>query len=175
MCRYATQDTAECLSKVSKANCTRSTCHVDDSGSSERSVSGSFVVSASEMLSIFSSGIAEVGLPIGSSDDSVVADVSGGGVVDAGIAGETAVGEFRCCCSCSYSLIKRFFSGCALFDDTDVVGDAEEDTGEVAIGGVLLLGLVCIGLIGELRGFDDESTFMDNVVSYWGSAGDGSV
>jgi hypothetical protein len=53
-----------------------------------------------------------------------------------GSVGDFIVGEFRCCSS-SYSLIKRFFSGCALFDETDVVGDAEDEMGDVAIGGLL--------------------------------------
>jgi hypothetical protein len=47
------------------------------------------------------------------------------------VGGVDATGDFRCC-SCSYSLIKRFLSGCELFDD--VVGDE-------AIGGVPADGL----------------------------------
>jgi hypothetical protein len=65
--------------------------------------------------------------------------------------GETRTGELRCC-SCSYSLIKRFFNGCALFDDTDVVGEFAEDTGDAINGGVTPL-----ELIGGLRRLDDES------------------
>lgn len=85
--------------------------------------------------------------------DSVLA---GGGVgVDVGITGEFVAGEFRCCCSSSYSLIKRFFSGCALFEETDVVGDADDETGETMAGGVLPLMLACNGLIGGLLRFDE--------------------
>ncbi len=80
-----------------------------------------------ETSSVFCSGI------IGLIDSSVDSIFVVGGV------GDFIVGEFRCCCCCSnsYSLIKRFLSGCALFDETDVVGDADDDIGDVAIGGLL--------------------------------------
>jgi hypothetical protein len=97
--------------------------HVGDSASSVGLVTDSFAGSASETSSIFCSGIV----------DSVFVDVVGLGNIRAG--------ELRCCCCCcssSYSLIKRFLSGCALFDETDVVGDADDETGDVAIGGVIV-------------------------------------
>lgn len=67
-------------------------------------------------------------------------------VVDGG--GTT--GEFRCCSS-SYSLIKRFLSGCALFD-------AAVGGGDVGIGGVLLtLVSVDTGLVDGLFSVDECS------------------
>ncbi|CAF5093715.1 unnamed protein product, partial [Rotaria magnacalcarata] len=52
-------------------------------------------------------------------------------------------GDLRCCSS-SYSLIKRFLSGCALLDGIVSGGD-------IVIGGVLLvLVSVGVGLVGEL-------------------------
>ncbi len=127
---------------LSKYSCTmRKMNHVDDSASSVGLVTDSFVVSASDISSIFWSGIV-------------------GSVFVVGL-GEIVAGEFRCCCcSSSYSLIKRFLSGCALFDETDVVGDAADETGDVAIGGVF-------PWIGSL--------FVDNDDSCWVSDGDESV
>ena len=85
--------------------------------------------------------------------DELVQHVHGDGV---GITGEIVAGEFRCCCcSSSYSLIKRFFSGWALFEETDVVGDADDETGEAMAGGVLPLMVACNGLIGGLLRFDE--------------------
>ena len=79
----------------------------------------------------------------GSLDGSVSVDTIGGDA-DAGTMSEAAVGELCCsccccCCSNSYSLINRFLSEWGLFEEIEVVGDADDDTGEVAIGGVLLL------------------------------------
>jgi hypothetical protein len=52
-------------------------------------------------------------------------------------------GEFRCCSS-SYSLINRFLSECALFDEF----------GDATIGGVVLV-LVNIGFVGGLFKLDE--------------------
>ncbi len=121
---------------------------VEDSVSSVELTVASLAVSTSETSSRFCSEIVVFELLTGSS---VV-----GGV------GDLITGEFLCCCcSSSYSLIKRFLSGWALFDDTDVVGDADDDMGDVDIGG--------------LFGFDDGSIFIINDDSCWVSDEDESV
>lgn len=129
--------------------------YVDGSVSSEELLVVSFVGSVSDMSSIFCSRLVEFG---GSSVDSGF--VGGGGGV-----GDLVTGEFRCCCCCccsnSYSLIKRFFSGWALFDEIDVVGDADDDIGDADIGGLFK--------------FDGWSVFIDNGGSCWVSDEDESV
>ncbi len=155
------------LSNVSKTSYTMNKYYVDGVVSSVELMT----VSGSETPSVVASGIVGFELLV---DSSVVSDfvAVGGGGVD--ITGDTITGEFRCCSS-SYSLIKRFLSGCALFDEIDVVGDVDDETGDVAIGGVLVLVFVCIGLIGGLLRFDDWSTLIDNDDSCCGSDGDGRV
>ena len=100
-------------------------------------------VSVSDIFSTFDSGIVESAVVTGSSDGFGSVDTIGGDV-DAGTTGEAAAGELCCsccccCCSNSYSLINRFLSECGLFEEIEAVGDADDDTGEVAIGGVPLL------------------------------------
>lgn len=98
---------------------------------------------------------------------------------DDDVPGDIIAGEFRCCCCCccsnSYSLSKRFLSGCALFDETDVVGETDDDIGDVAIGGVLLLVLDCVRFTVGLFRFDDTSLCISDVDSWGASAGDKSA
>jgi len=139
-CFQCTTTTTGWLSNSSKKN--EKVNQVEGcSGSSVGLVVASLAVSTSETSSVVCSGIVGFELLIGSS--------VGGGV------GDFIVGEFRCCCCCSssYSLIKRFLSECALFDETDAVGDVDDEIGDVAIGGLLT--------------FDGWSTFMDNDDSCW--------
>lgn len=75
------------------------------------------------------------------------------------------MGEFRCCCSCSYSLMSLFFNGCALFDVADVVGETEDETGELIVGGVFPVVMVNVGPCGGLLKFGDCSRFCVNVGS----------
>lgn len=142
------------LSNISKQRRMKNKNQVEDSVSSGGLVVGSLVVSTSETSLVFCSGIVEFELLIGSSIDSVF--------VVGGVGDLEGAGEFRCCCcSNSYSLIKRFLSGWALLDDTDVVGDADDDIGDVDIGGLLR--------------FDGWSTFIVNEDSCWVSDEDESV
>jgi hypothetical protein len=89
------------------------------------------------------SGTVGVGLEIGSS--------IGSGLVDGGV-GDLAAGEFRCCSS-SYSLIKRFLSGWALVEETEVVGDTDAETGD---------GLLRFDVWSTLVGKDDSCWVSDD-------------
>ncbi len=86
---------------------------LEDSVSSLGFTVDSFAVSTFEISSVVCSDIVGVGLGISSSD-----------FADGGV-GDLIAGEFRCCSS-SYSLIKRFLSGWALVEETEVVGETDE-------------------------------------------------
>lgn len=136
-------------------------------------------MSVFEISSVFCSVIFEFELlAVGSSIIVSVLLVWTGGDVTLDTSGDGNVGEFRCCCCCSnsYSLSKRFLSGCALFDEADVTGDTDADIGDVTIGGVLLLVLIFVELGFGLFRLDGWSTLIVNGESYWISAvGDDSA
>ena len=81
-------------------------------------------------------------------------------------AGDGPMGDVRCCSS-SYSLIRRFFSECALFDEADGVG-------ELIKGGVCpLLRFTDTERAGEFLALDGSASLADGDDS--GRASDGET